>query len=370
MNTLFDLLFIFLSGYYSYFVSSFLSQIKKKKVVVEESTMDLMKKYFNEKRKRFNQTWKNESESKHNENIEKELYNLDWYSTSKKENIPDVILSRKTIEKKWKSRILFENTPQGSVIMYYDVYKNGFAYYSNNILMDYFLNAIAMKYVVLFKCRDFFLDEKLSPTVSPISAIMEEALSIDEKAESKNGKSHRGIYNESENKIFAKVKADANEKNRLLSKTPLFKSLPVNHQKSWFSYLYNFIYTFFSKVHSNNFERKGDSFFLSQGKIETPTIKEEKPAKQIVRPFYKNKFIRLGKVEDYSFLQREEKKNVNLQRMMNIPTSFDSLFEGLKPAHTVEDCVSNSYLAYKKKQAEKIDEKYQIKNPEQVLFRP
>jgi hypothetical protein len=356
MNTVFDLLFIFFSGYYSYFLS--IISNKQKAIAEEQSTMDLMKKYFNEKRKRFNQTWQKDPlptsvDNNSSENIEQQLYNPLWYSTSAQDTIDTSL--RETIEKKWKSRILFENTPQGSVIMYYDVYKNGFAYYSNNILMDYFLNAIAMKYVVIFKCRDFFLDEKLSLTLSPINAIMEEALSIDKKAELKNGKSHRGIYNESENKIFAKVKADANEKNRVI-KVP--KASPVvKSQQSWFSYLYNFIYEFFSKRAPLS---KGSSVEKSEIK---PTIEP--------RPLYKNKFLRLGKVEDYSFLQREEKKNVNLQRLMNIPTSFDSLFDGLKPANSSlkkeSESESNSYLAYKQKQAEKLAEKYQIKNPD-LLF--
>ena len=46
--------------------------------------------------------------------------------------------------------------------MYYDVYKSGFAYYADQNYIPYsILNAMAMKYVVTFFCRDFFIDESI-----------------------------------------------------------------------------------------------------------------------------------------------------------------------------------------------------------------
>ena len=67
-------------------------------------------------------------------------------------------------ENKWKSRILFHNTVQGNVIMYYDVYKMAFAYYSDMQISYKWLNYCAMKYVRLFYCRDFFMDDSFLPT--------------------------------------------------------------------------------------------------------------------------------------------------------------------------------------------------------------
>ena len=64
-------------------------------------------------------------------------------------------------EKQWKTRILFEYTPRGNIIMMYDIYKMGFLYYSDQQSIPYdILNGAAMKYVILFKCLDFFIDEK------------------------------------------------------------------------------------------------------------------------------------------------------------------------------------------------------------------
>ena len=67
------------------------------------------------------------------------------------------------LEKEWKTRILYETTPKGNIIMYYDVYKLGFAYFSDMNGIDYhLLNAIAMKYVITYRCLDFFVDNEIT----------------------------------------------------------------------------------------------------------------------------------------------------------------------------------------------------------------
>lgn len=103
--------------------------------------------------------------------------------TDKLQNIEDSFYNKKvlqelladennTLEKTWKTRILFESTPRGNVIMHYNVYKQGFSYYSDSNSIPYnILNAVAMKYVTVFNCRDFFMDnhvldnEKESPLI-------------------------------------------------------------------------------------------------------------------------------------------------------------------------------------------------------------
>ena len=68
------------------------------------------------------------------------------------------------IETYWKKRILLENTPRGNIIMYYDAYKLGFVYYCDNSSLPYSLiNAVVMKYVTTFRCRDFFIDVSVKP---------------------------------------------------------------------------------------------------------------------------------------------------------------------------------------------------------------
>jgi len=90
------------------------------------------------------------------------------------QNIDPVFYDRKELRKvletnnnvlecAWKARILYESTPRGNIVMFYDVYKDGFSYYSDQTGIPYkILNAVAMKYVIMFRCRDFFMDETIS----------------------------------------------------------------------------------------------------------------------------------------------------------------------------------------------------------------
>lgn len=77
------------------------------------------------------------------------------------------------LEMEWRRRILLEHTPRGNIIMFYDVYKQGFAYYADQMMPYHLLNAVAMKYVVIFGCRDFFLDNQYTDTESPFLEIYE-----------------------------------------------------------------------------------------------------------------------------------------------------------------------------------------------------
>lgn len=102
-----------------------------------------------------------------NANIEKVIYN----SKELKQILRDV---SNPLEPAWKSRLLYESTPRGTVIMYYDIYKQGFAYYSDQNCIPYaVLNAVAMKYVLTFFCRDFFMDEE-TITTEHLSKIFDE----------------------------------------------------------------------------------------------------------------------------------------------------------------------------------------------------
>lgn len=91
-----------------------------------------------------------------NENIEKDFYI--------KENYDNIVSTgNNVLEISWKSRMLFESTPLGNVIMFYDAYKQGFSYYADDIIPYNVLNAVAMKYVLHYFCRDFFIDNSIVP---------------------------------------------------------------------------------------------------------------------------------------------------------------------------------------------------------------
>lgn len=92
-----------------------------------------------------------------NESIQLILYDKSQYTQFMTE-------SNNLLEQNWRAKILFENTPRGNIIMFYDPYKMGFSFYCDQKVVSYdILNAIASKYVRLFRCRHFFLDESIVP---------------------------------------------------------------------------------------------------------------------------------------------------------------------------------------------------------------
>jgi len=85
----------------------------------------------------------------------------------------------KDLSKRWKTRVMMISSPlvnNTNILMYYDPEKLGFAYHSDFVISSpALLNALAMKYCLDFRCRDFFVDETVwkSPLL-PIHSIVEE----------------------------------------------------------------------------------------------------------------------------------------------------------------------------------------------------
>jgi hypothetical protein len=121
----------------------------------QKSFIEENSEYINPIKSRFLLTF--ESEASFDENIDPLFYNKKEYT----EHMTD---TKNTLEPQWKKRILIENTPRGNIIMYYDAYKLAFAFYCDQKVVSYdVLNAVAMKYVIHFRCRHFFLDEFIVP---------------------------------------------------------------------------------------------------------------------------------------------------------------------------------------------------------------
>jgi len=136
-----------------------------------------------------------------NENIDKVFYD----KTTFKELL-DNFEKDDVIEKQWQTRLLYENVPREDgkridIIMYYDVFKQGFSYYSNENYISYkILNAIAMKYVMVFFCRDFFMDENVLEDINNELDLKEIFMKYDEKKKEKNENKKRN------NNVLAKLK--------------------------------------------------------------------------------------------------------------------------------------------------------------------
>lgn len=116
-----------------------------------------------------------------NSNIHPDLYIYEKFN--------DMIKEEHAEEKTWKQRILLQNTPQGNIVMFYDLFRQAFAYFSDVHINYTTLNYCAMKYVRLFLCRDFFVDTNVLPEeyVSPFNTMKKE----EEKREKEKKKKKR-----------------------------------------------------------------------------------------------------------------------------------------------------------------------------------
>ena len=205
-----------------------------------------------------------------NTNIEKVFYN-------KKELHEILVNQNNDLEKIWKTRILFENTPRGNIIMHYDVYKQGFAYYCDANGIPYnILNSVAMKYVTVYHCRDLFMDneylqnEKESPLIK---------LYIEQEKEDKKDGQEKPLP-KLDTSAFAKLK---------------------NYQKA---------------------EEKADK--------KSDEKKEAKPEKE----YNRNVFVNLGRVCNFNFLNKPVKKN-------KLNGFYSSLLDGVASEGEVQNQVMN-----------------------------
>lgn len=137
------------------FIVGFFIRDKKK-----ESFLDVDSKYILPLKTKFLKTFENQT-IEYNENVDPIFYDKKEFSICVSE-------ANNHLETSWKTKMLFENTPRGNIIMFYDAYKLGFSFYSDQNVISYdILNAAAMKYVSIFRCRDFFIDESITPISSP-----------------------------------------------------------------------------------------------------------------------------------------------------------------------------------------------------------
>ena len=137
------------SAIYNLSKPAVLQPIKEK-----EEEKDEKEEYIEKQQQRFLDSYKTTID--YNENIQKEFYIKEEYDKL-------IVQNNNLLESSWKHRILVEHSPLGNVIMYYNAYKQGFAYYCDVNIPYNILNSIAMKYVLKYFCRDFFIDNSVVP---------------------------------------------------------------------------------------------------------------------------------------------------------------------------------------------------------------
>jgi hypothetical protein len=141
---------------YDYIVSVLFAKKSLPPPPRQETVLDKIAQYIQKTKTEFAAKIKVADNDTHYKNANADIH---FYSKTGFEKC--IIDSDNDLEKIWRTRILMENTPRGNVIMFYDSYKMGFAYYSdaNNISYS-MLNAVAMKYVLRYRCLDFYMDNE------------------------------------------------------------------------------------------------------------------------------------------------------------------------------------------------------------------
>jgi len=260
---------------------------KNKKITDKKTSPSALELFFTSRKAKFLQCFETTKESA-NENIDSLFYYRKEYEVAMK-------INNHPIETAWKRRIMMDTTPRGNIIMYYDAYKHGFAYYADSTIPYPFLNASAMKYVAVYKCRDFFLDEQHTPnhTPSPISVMMD----AEEKEEFQKKRvlaKKAGLAKDVKSGPFAKLKNYQNIVKSATIISPMIK--PPMEMKTWYQRL-------FMKTLP----------ILSQPNI---AIKEKEESTYQ----HKNRFLYMGKMANFSLLQKRSEEVAARQEISTLFT--------------------------------------------------
>jgi hypothetical protein len=172
-------------------IQSFLDNLwngEKKSIEIPKSDIE---QYIDLYSGRFLKTY--EYTNTYNDNIDSCFY--------EKDKLKEILKPKDNeLEVEWKRRILYESTPRGNIMMYYDPYKLGFVYYCDtNTISHSILNAAAMKYCLVYRCRDFFVDNVITPFESPSALIPIHYIEPPKKKDNQNKTSIN-------NSVFAKLK--------------------------------------------------------------------------------------------------------------------------------------------------------------------
>lgn len=240
---------------------NFLSCCFSTNTIIEDPPKTSYELLFDNETPRFNSFSKAGSK---NSNIDTYYYKREEYN----DILKDV---NNTQESLWKSRILSYTIRNRQVFMHYDPYKMGFTYYSSESLPYHLLNIVAMKYVRIFHCYDFFMDNQMT-------YFIDNTIENEDKTEEDTEKELKITQeNGDPNSLYRVHYIDIDKKNKPLTAGP------------------------FAKLKRNNANVKTNE--TNNG------TNEDKHNKLPTIPRYKNKFIHGGSLYNFDFLKK--KKMVN-----------------------------------------------------------
>jgi len=265
--------------------------------------------------------------------------NIDSLVYNKKAFHQVLMDSDNELEKSWRSRILMESTPIGNIVMFYDIFKQGFSYYCDQPVVPYdMLNSVAMKYVARFSCMDFFMDEYVlgDRYCSPLKVVFIE----DDSKTEKEKKPGCDLGVDLKTAPFAKlknysatVKKDKQSSSNL-GRTPVY--FRTNYPwlwKMWFRVQYYLVLPVYKAGIWTWRSLIRGIFGETWRVVESVEKQASKEVEVIEKEKLRNKFIYLGRFRNLSVLQKSAKKGV----FIGGSTKYDSMF----------GCVGGKAISYK-----------------------
>lgn len=140
----------------TYLLNRFRNATKTEPPSIKPSDIEIR---LEERNKKFQESYA-DTDVDYNENIDAVIYSREKYN----EILQD---DNNALEPQWARRVMMECTPRGNLIMVYNLYKQSFDCYADNYIHHKLLTAAAMKYVILYRCRDFFIDSNYVPADRP-----------------------------------------------------------------------------------------------------------------------------------------------------------------------------------------------------------
>jgi hypothetical protein len=185
--------------------------------------------------------------------------------------------------KKLNNCFVMEYTPLGNVLMIYDSLRNTFKYYSDNTIPYRYLETVARKYVKVFNCRPIFID-------------MEEELKL------------------WEDKLNKEKEVEKEKKERETNLHKNQKQIPIEDKKQ-----------LFAKFKTYNKEAlAGKVNIAPPPKNSIPNQKIEESQKDVLLKEKANMYTYDGKISNYSFLKKIDRKIVDKKYTMSF-TEFKKL---------------------------------------------
>ena len=247
-------------------------------------------------------------------------------------------------EEHWKRKLLYEYTPRGNMIVYYNPYKHAFVYYSDENSIPYnIMQYVAKKYVVMFRCRDFFIDPLTYPG-NPILEVMkkeEEALNVKSKKVKDITKCVNNDLNMNNKDIFATLKSYKTEDKPSATDKPLATDKPSAKQ---------IVNQMGIKPSATDKPLATDKPSATDKPLATDkqsaTDKPSATDKQPVKNQFSNTFIRIGKTCEYNIIQKPPDKNIAIVNSIlfgenNIGKTID-FFDTLEISDTVNPFTSQN----------------------------